>query len=584
MKKIIFILLLFLAPKLSQADQNVVFGWSKCIEKNPATGNYFLRFFFNTWSCSIGGVNQVVFWAYDGGTTYGPIPAVAGPGGSLIFDLPPGLNTSIANNQNIQVTYYWRCVTPGFPWGPNDNIDPTSLSSSTWQYKVWSFKKCDEPCSGDFKYCYDTKFAVGGSNNYNYEFEDRDNNGYYQQVLDLFNSTTCTSGGGMGGGPTPQKHVVVTDKWDFGDGSPAITSTSSVVLSPTSTFKQSSLTHTFTSSGGFNVCHTKTISIFCGYIIVTGGIEHYWGDFTQVVKCTSCLTICMPDPDLIPEDVTILPVTPINLLGAPTPATAITPIPCIGDFTNCAYTEYNDPQLHVLDDDDYNYLIPLIMNQANKLNCQPIKFGGVLYDFTPGYVVYDTWEMNNPLLYEYANSLDKPSLYTGVNAEPFMATFDLSLQYQSICHMKQIDIGCKLNGEVLLKDPSSIPHFIKKETVLRCTVCTDFCLNKAEDYNQHSWGKQSHITSSQINETNNLLIYPSPANDVLNIQFDASASGHTVVSLRDINGRILQTLNVNSTIGSNHITINTSGIANGQYIVEFLNDANKYTRKVEILR
>ena len=75
--------------------------------------------------------------------------------------------------------------------------------------------------------------------------------------------------------------------------------------------------------------------------------------------------------------------------------------------------------------------------------------------------------------------------------------------------------------------------------------------------------------------------YPNPAQDILNVDFNASSMASTVVKISDISGRIVKTIQMQSVIGYNNINISLQGIVNGLYTVQvYLNEKLIFVEKM----
>ena len=61
--------------------------------------------------------------------------------------------------------------------------------------------------------------------------------------------------------------------------------------------------------------------------------------------------------------------------------------------------------------------------------------------------------------------------------------------------------------------------------------------------------------------------YPSPARNVVNLDFDATPNTTVAVALKDMTGRALLTKNTKITEGANQLSLDVSGLANGVYIL-----------------
>lgn len=81
------------------------------------------------------------------------------------------------------------------------------------------------------------------------------------------------------------------------------------------------------------------------------------------------------------------------------------------------------------------------------------------------------------------------------------------------------------------------------------------------------------LTNIQNNElTNALIVYPNPAENILNLQFASSHSGKVNLSLKDISGKILISQNNECAAGENNFQMNTSAIAAGIYLLEVISE------------
>lgn len=77
---------------------------------------------------------------------------------------------------------------------------------------------------------------------------------------------------------------------------------------------------------------------------------------------------------------------------------------------------------------------------------------------------------------------------------------------------------------------------------------------------------------------NTLSVYPNPADDALNVSFDATADA--TVSLTDLMGNTVYT--TSATAGANKIKVNTSDLSTGLYILNVATEKGMVARKVTI--
>ncbi len=94
--------------------------------------------------------------------------------------------------------------------------------------------------------------------------------------------------------------------------------------------------------------------------------------------------------------------------------------------------------------------------------------------------------------------------------------------------------------------------------------------------------------SSSLNEIesikNNVIVYPNPANDFVNVSYKSTAAGQPVeISVTDMTGKVVYlTKVVNSAIGTNVFGFDTATFTNGIYVVNVSSNEGNATRKLSI--
>ena len=85
------------------------------------------------------------------------------------------------------------------------------------------------------------------------------------------------------------------------------------------------------------------------------------------------------------------------------------------------------------------------------------------------------------------------------------------------------------------------------------------------------------LTSLSTNEflSSKFLVYPNPANNVINFSNNANAIV-SAVDVADLNGRIIKSIKVNATEGQ----ISVSDIAPGVYMMKITTDQGTVTKKI----
>lgn len=83
--------------------------------------------------------------------------------------------------------------------------------------------------------------------------------------------------------------------------------------------------------------------------------------------------------------------------------------------------------------------------------------------------------------------------------------------------------------------------------------------------------------SSDKFELADLKVYPNPAKDILNIEFTSEITGKTKFDIFNLNGRLVKTVNLEST--DNHYQINIQDLASGAYILIINNEGGSNSHK-----
>jgi hypothetical protein len=78
---------------------------------------------------------------------------------------------------------------------------------------------------------------------------------------------------------------------------------------------------------------------------------------------------------------------------------------------------------------------------------------------------------------------------------------------------------------------------------------------------------------NDLNDINNVELYPNPAEGDVHIKFSANQAEKMVVQITDITGKVVSTSQITSKEGSNLIIVPTDGMSSGTYFVKLGNNA-----------
>ena len=82
--------------------------------------------------------------------------------------------------------------------------------------------------------------------------------------------------------------------------------------------------------------------------------------------------------------------------------------------------------------------------------------------------------------------------------------------------------------------------------------------------------------------SDNIAVYPNPANDQLNVQLIFAESNAVNIELLDLSGKMVASPNKNQAISPNQYTLDVTDLSKGIYILKVTNGTKVSTSKVTI--
>lgn len=86
----------------------------------------------------------------------------------------------------------------------------------------------------------------------------------------------------------------------------------------------------------------------------------------------------------------------------------------------------------------------------------------------------------------------------------------------------------------------------------------------------------------EIQATSGVLIYPNPADDELQVSYEAARPGNTKIVIIDVLGQQLLEQNIQSAAGGNLVVIPTENLSSGMYLVKTVVDGKTFTKNLMI--
>ena len=98
-------------------------------------------------------------------------------------------------------------------------------------------------------------------------------------------------------------------------------------------------------------------------------------------------------------------------------------------------------------------------------------------------------------------------------------------------------------------------------------------------WNQQKW----NVTVEDVAyNSDNIAVYPNPANDQLNVQLLFAESNAVSIELLNLTGKVVASLNHNQAISPNRYTLDVADLSKGVYILKVTNGTKVSTSKVTI--
>ncbi len=87
------------------------------------------------------------------------------------------------------------------------------------------------------------------------------------------------------------------------------------------------------------------------------------------------------------------------------------------------------------------------------------------------------------------------------------------------------------------------------------------------------------LVAREINPQWNTTVYPNPANETLNVQYELKTIGSTTIQIFDIVGKVMLTKQIEHTTGLNRIQLDISQLHKGNYILNISNNESQVVQK-----
>ncbi|MCL2597320.1 MAG: M4 family metallopeptidase [Paludibacter sp.] len=137
-----------------------------------------------------------------------------------------------------------------------------------------------------------------------------------------------------------------------------------------------------------------------------------------------------------------------------------------------------------------------------------------------------------------------------------------------------------LNSPLAMYSGNSLPNPITSNTGIMIVV---FKTDQSLNYSGWTANYSSILTSVENIEQHNISIFPNPANDVLNIQFNNNIQNVTI-DIYDMIGKLIRTYPLQNIQSSSTQTLNIESIPAGIYNIRIIMDNEQINRKLFIAK
>ncbi len=108
------------------------------------------------------------------------------------------------------------------------------------------------------------------------------------------------------------------------------------------------------------------------------------------------------------------------------------------------------------------------------------------------------------------------------------------------------------------------------------TVCYDLLISTRST----AWRESADAINEPVAAENNMVVYPNPADGIVNVSFNGVTNSTANVRITDMVGKIIATRNVTVTEGNNKVSFDLSQYSKGIYLVELSNESNHSVQRL----
>ena len=163
--------------------------------------------------------------------------------------------------------------------------------------------------------------------------------------------------------------------------------------------------------------------------------------------------------------------------------------------------------------------------------------------------------------------------------------YDLTLYNSAGTQLAISQLGGTSTETIIRNTTSAATYYVKVKGfsgVFSTTSCYNLIVNassstfRSSELTEYTEG---NINAQKLNNSSELILYPNPAQDLIQVNFFNEENSIVEISMIDLLGKVIESKSVDATEGFNTTEMNTSSLQNGIYLLRVVQDGDVQIRK-----
>ncbi len=163
--------------------------------------------------------------------------------------------------------------------------------------------------------------------------------------------------------------------------------------------------------------------------------------------------------------------------------------------------------------------------------------------------------------------------------------YDLTLYNSSGSQLAISQLGGTSTETIIRNTTTAATYYVKVigySGVFSATSCYNLIVNASSSTFRSSElteFTEGNVNVEKVNSSTDLLLFPNPAQDFLNLNFIGDENSLAKVTMMDLMGKVIEVKSINAVDGLNSVEMSTSHLENGIYILRLTQNDESYIRK-----